>query len=208
MNVDNLLFELIRVAIGSQNSLSDVPAQEEWRHVYDAAYRQSLLGVCFYAVSKLPESMKPEGGLYFEWLSNAAQIQAQNEHVDEQTAEMWRKLKDAGLEAVVLKGQGIATLYSHSDFTGCTDNLNLADSTESTERGEGLASLRQPGDIDIWVKGGYQKVCDYVQSTHPTDDLAYHRFHYDAFEDTEVELHHRPTLMRNLLDDRKLAQVV
>ena len=206
MNVDNLLFELIRVATGSQNSLSDVPAQEEWRHVYDAAYRQSLLGVCFYAVSKLPESMKPEGGLYVEWLSNAAQIQAQNEHVDEQTAEMWRKLKDAGLEAVVLKGQGIATLYSHSDFTGCTDNLSLADSTESTERGEGLASLRQPGDIDIWVKGGYQKVCDYVQSTHPTDDLAYHRFHYDAFEDTEVELHHRPTLMRNLLDDRKLAQ--
>ena len=38
------------------------------------------------------------------------------------------------------------------------------------------------------------------------DDVAYHRFHYDYFKDTEVELHHRPTLMRNLLNDRKLAE--
>ena len=69
-----------------------------------------------------------------------------------------------------------------------------------------MGALRQSGDIDIWVLGGYQKVCDYVQRTHPTKDVAYHRFHYDVFPDTEVELHHRPTLMRNLLDDRKLAK--
>ena len=50
-----------------------------------------------------------------------------------------------------------------------------------------LAPYRQSGDIDIWVKGGYQKVCDYVQSTHPMDDVAYHRFHYDYFKDTEVD---------------------
>lgn len=71
---------------------------------------------------------------------------------------------------------------------------------------ENLGELRQPGDIDIWVKGGYDTVCDYVQRTHPTEDVAYHRFHYDYFEDTEVELHHRPTLMRNLMDNRKLAR--
>jgi len=49
-------------------------------------------------------------------------------------------------------------------------------------------------------------VCDYVQSTHPTEDVAYHRFHYDLFKGTEVELHHRPTLMRNLFDNRKLER--
>lgn len=91
-------------------------------------------------------------------------------------------LKDAGLVAVVLKGQGIAMEYGS------------------------LATLRQSGDIDIWVKGGYRTVCGYVQRTRPSEDVAYHRFHYDLFADTEVELHHRPTLMRNLLDDRKLAR--
>jgi len=36
--------------------------------------------------------------------------------------------------------------------------------------------------------------------------VAYHRFHYNMFKDMEVELHHRPTLMRNLIDDRKLER--
>ena len=46
----------------------------------------------------------------------------------------------------------------------------------------------------------------YVQNTQPTNDIAYHRFHYNMYADTEVELHHRPTLMRNLFDDRRLQR--
>lgn len=102
--------------------------------------------------------------------------------MDRRTAEVWHRLKDARLDAVVLKGQGIAYEYGE------------------------LASFRQSGDIDIWVLGGYQKVCDYVQKIAPTTDLAYHRFHFNVFQDTEVELHHRPTLMRNIMDDRRLAR--
>ena len=49
-------------------------------------------------------------------------------------------------------------------------------------------------------------MCDYVQKVAPTTDLAYHRFHFDVFKDTEVELHFRPTLMRNLFDNRKLER--
>lgn len=66
--------------------------------------------------------------------------------------------------------------------------------------------LRQSGDIDVWVKGGFDVVNDFVQRTRPTDDIAYHRFHYNMYADTEVELHHRPTLMRNLFDDRRLQR--
>jgi hypothetical protein len=120
--------------------------------------------------------------LFMQWVGTVSQIQKQKEIIDKQSAKIWKQLKDDGLEAVILKGQGIAAEYGR------------------------LATFRQSGDIDIWVKGGFQKVCDYVQKTIPTDDLAYHRFHYHYFEDTEVELHHRPTLMRNLIDDRKLAK--
>ena len=41
----------------------------------------------------------------------------------------------------MLKGQGITSMY---DVRGGKDDVNLA-------------SLRQSGDIDIWVKGGYEK---------------------------------------------------
>lgn len=193
MKHNDCLLELVRIAIGNQKTLSHSPSPEEWWQIYDAANRQSLLGVCFEGVSMLNEAFRPDAGLFYQWLSMVAQIQEQNAHVDRQTAEMWRKLKDAGLQAAVLKGQGIAVLY---DIRG----KKVEGSKES------LATLRQSGDIDIWVKGGYRKVCDFVQKTIPTDDVAYHRFHYDAFEDTEVELHHRPTLMRNLFDDRRLER--
>ena len=178
----NMLFELIRVAFGYQDRISRVLTAEEWLKVHQVAMKQSVVGICVEGMSKLPKEQKPPMELFMQWIGTVSQIQQQNEKLDKQTAKIWKQLKDDGLDAAILKGQGIATEYGV------------------------LSSLRQSGDIDIWVKGGYQKVCDYVQKTIPSDDLAYHRFHYHFFEDTEVELHHRPTLMRNLLDDRKLTR--
>lgn len=178
----NMLFELIRVALGHQDMISRMLTAEEWLKVYQVAMKQSVVGICVEGMSKLPKEQKPPMELFMQWIGTVSQIQQQNEKLNKQTAKIWKQLKDDGLVAAILKGQGIATEYGK------------------------LSSLRQSGDIDIWVKGGYKTVCDYVQKTIPTDDLAYHRFHYHYFEDTEVELHHRPTLMRNLMDDRKLAK--
>ena len=180
-------FELIQVALGNRAQLSVIPKDDAWRAVYEESMRQSVAGICLAGVERLAavnrgQLVNMPQMLKLKWIGLVEQIKQQNKYVDEQTAKIWKQLKEDGLEAAILKGQGIATLYG------------------------GLAPCRQSGDIDIWVKGGYQTVCDYVQRTHPTEDVAYHRFHYDYFKDTEVELHHRPTLMRNLLDDRKLAK--
>ena len=177
-----LFYELMQVALGHRECLSHNPEEAEWKDAYDDAVQQAIAGVCFTAIQKLAQDQRPPKNVYWEWLGLVTRIQQQNELMDRRTAEIWKRLNDDGLDAVVLKGQGVATLYGD------------------------LAPYRQSGDIDIWVKGGYQKVCDYVQKTHPTLDMAYHRFCYDYFKDMEVELHHRPTLMRNLLDDRKLAK--
>lgn len=177
-----MIFELIRVALGKQTQLSRPLSEEEWNDLYACAMKQSMVGVCFAGITKLPKEQHPPIQMYYQWLGMASQIQQQNEKLDRQTSVIWKRLKDDGLATAILKGQGIAREYGE------------------------LATLRQPGDIDIWVKGGYQTVCNYVQRTHPTEDVAYHRFHYNYFKDTEVELHHRPTLMRNLLDDTKLAR--
>lgn len=177
-----MLLELIQVTLGHRDRLSRTLSSKEWQDVYEKAQKQSVAGVCLQGMSRLPKEQQPPEDLYWEWYGVAVQIQYINAKVDKQAASVWRKLKDAGLDAAILKGQGIATEYGE------------------------LASLRQSGDIDVWVLGGYRKVCDFVQSTFPTDDVAYHRFHYNMFKDLEVELHHRPTLMRNLIDDRKLAR--
>ena len=177
-----MLIELIQVALGHRDCLSHTPSEEDWERSFQAAQMQAVIGVCFTAIQRLPSDQRPPRNLYWKWLGIVAYIQKRNELMDSRTAEVWQRLKEAGLEAAVLKGQGIAQEYGE------------------------LASFRMSGDIDVWVLGGYQTVCDYVQRVAPTTDLAYHRFHFNVFNDTEVELHHRPTLMRNLLDDRKLAR--
>ncbi len=178
----SLFFELIKVALGNKKKLTKAPSAKEWYCIYDESEKQAIAGIVFEGVQKLPKEQWPPQDLLFEWIGVSEQIRQQNKAVDRQTAEIWNQLKKDGLEAAILKGQGIATIYGV------------------------LAPFRQSGDIDIWVMGGYQRVCEYVQRTLPTKDLTYHRFHYPYFADTEVELHHRPTLMRNLLDDRKLAR--
>lgn len=199
-----LLLELIQVALGHRKCLSRQLTDSEWQLVYEEAWKQSVAGICFSAVQRLPREQHPPEDLYWQWLGDVAQIQEQNRLMDERTAEVWQRLKQAGLDAAVLKGQGIAAMY---DVRGKKDDVRgKKDDVRGKKDDVNLGALRQSGDIDIWVKGGYRKVCEYVQKTHPTDDVAYHRFHYDCYEDTEVELHHRPTLMRNLLDDRKLAK--
>lgn len=190
----DLLIELLQVSLGLRDSLSKVPNKLEWKVLFDECHKHSVAGVAFEGVQKLPKTQWPPQIILLQWIGLSEQIRLRNKEVDIETETIWEKLKEDGLDAVVLKGQGIATMYHRVIDNGelTVDNC--------------LASLRQSGDIDIWVKGGYQKVCDYVQKNYPTDDVAYHRFHYDYFKDTEVELHHRPTLMRNLFDDRKLAR--
>lgn len=178
----HLLFELIQVTLGNRCCLSSIPSKEEWWGIYKEAERQAIVGVLQKGLERLPEEQMPPKPLLLQWIGVAQVTQTRNLQLDRQTAIVWKFLQKNGLAAVVLKGQGVACEYGD------------------------LASLRQSGDIDIWVKGGYKAVCDFVQRTYPTDDLAYHRFHYPVFEDTEVELHHRPTLMRDLIDDKKLAK--
>ncbi len=197
-------FELIQVALGNRAQLSVIPEEEEWGAIYEEAMRQSVAGVCLAGVERLAavnrgQLVNMPQMLKLKWIGLVEQIKQQNKYVDEQTAKIWKQLKEDGLEAAILKGQGIATMYNLNQNENGNENHNH-------NGGGSLGAYRQSGDIDIWVKGGYQTVCDYVQRTHPTKDVAYHRFHYDYFKDTEVELHHRPTLMRNLLDDRKLAK--
>ena len=191
----NLFYELIQVAIGRRVSLSRVPSAKDWSRLYALAEKQAVAGVCFCGVQRLPEEQGAclPDSLKMQWLALAAQTQARNELMNRKCVEVQRMLAEEGIKSCILKGQGVAELYEISN-------------EEFGIRNDSLGMLRQSGDIDVWVKGGFDVVNDFVQKTRPTDDIAYHRFHYDMYADTEVELHHRPTLMRNLFDDRRLQQ--
>lgn len=75
-----------------------------------------MSGICFAGVEKLPKEQRPPEELLFEWYGDVTQIKLQNNIIDHQTAEIWKKLREDGLEAAILKGQGIAALYDRTEI--------------------------------------------------------------------------------------------
>ena len=52
-------FELIQVALGTRDGLSRVPSAREWEAMYDEAWKQSVAGICFAGIKRLPEAQQP-----------------------------------------------------------------------------------------------------------------------------------------------------
>lgn len=200
IEINKLFFELIRVAIGTQESpstglragLSRLPSEAEWEELFEMAVKQSLVGACFCGIHQLGAD-SDEGyinigmseDLYFDWMGTAAQINTKNELVNRQCVEVQQMIENAGFRTFIMKGQGNAVLYNSS---------------------EDLSLFRQSGDIDIYLDGGFKKVNDFVQKTCPTNQINELEIHYHCLEDTEVEIHYRPFFMRNPIKNAKLQK--
>lgn len=189
LSINNLFFELIRVAIGTQDSLSRLPSEREWGELYKAAKKQSLVGVCFAALQRLgadaDEGFARIGMsemLYLTWMGMTAQIQKKNETVNQQCAELQAKLYADGYRSYIMKGQANASLYQICD----------------------LSDMRQSGDIDVYIEGGLEKVLACAEKYGGASGVNELEMHVKVFEDTEVEFHYRPFIMRNPWKNKRL----
>lgn len=191
MNIERLFFELLRVSIGASGCLSRTPTDEEWKALYDMAKKQSLVGVCFAGVQKLVEQQQTsEEMLYLTWMGMAAKIQQRNEVVNQQCVEVQRMIAERGYRSCIIKGQS-----NHPNYTS-TGSVQVQD----------LDMLRQSGDIDIWIEGGREKVVELVNSICPTKEIRETHAQLNVFDDTEVEAHYRPGLIRDFVRNRRLQQ--
>lgn len=192
--LEQMFFELLQVAIGRIVCLSHSPSAEEWKGLYEMAKKQSLVGVCFAGVQKLVgQQQAPEEMLYLTWMGMAAKIQQRNEVVNQQCAELQSKLSADGLRSCVLKGQGNATLYRV--YENDNDNEN-----------RDLSLLRQSGDIDVWVDASRKEIIEHVQKVAPTTNVREHHLEMEAFQDTEVEVHYWPAVIRHFRKNARLQK--
>lgn len=180
----SLFPELIQVALGAKAYLSLSPTADEWGELYSLAKKQSLVGVCFAGVQKLQKQRQsPPEMLYLKWMGMAAKIQQRNEVLNRQSREIFERIKADGYDACVLKGQAMASLY-----------------------GDSLKSLRQPGDIDIWMMDSPKQCIEWARGNGKMYFYDYHHADLSVFQDTEVELHYRPSISRNLIRNRRLQK--
>lgn len=182
------MLELIKVALGQADGLSHGLSVEEWDRLFETVRRQSLVGVCFSGVERLPGEQMPPKPLLMRWYGLTTRIESRNRLLDARCGELYRRLRHDGFMACVLKGQGVAGFYPQP-------------------------LRRQSGDIDVWVRTGdgdlaadRQKCIGYVKRLTGEAKARYHHVEFDVFDDVEVELHFMPTWLNCPLTNRRLQR--
>jgi len=179
-----LFLELIRVSLGKQSSLSVIPTEKEWEEIYNFCEKHTLVGICFIGIKKLPKSqLTYSQDLFFNWWGIGEIIQHENDRLNKRCYQLQKRLTQDGFKNCLLKGQGNALLYN-----------------------DDMKSMRQHGDIDIWIEGGFQKVYNYVQSVAATKEVRDNHIQMNVFKDTEVEAHYRPASLRNIILNTQLQR--
>ena len=153
----------------------------QWRDLYQMAMKQTLVGVMFPAIERLPEGMRPPKELLLQWYMMKERIVKMNRLLNQRAVETERFFKQERFKTCILKGQGVATLYPNP-------------------------LLRVSGDIDIWLSGGRKEIYNFARERVGLQGLTYQHIHYPLHKDVEVEVHVTPGHLFSPIENRKLQR--
>lgn len=200
-DIDVLFLELVRFSIGKISCLSHTPSSEEWCALYELAKKQALIGITFYGIQKLSDQIQLQNlpdALKIKWIGMGLAIHRKNELINRRCVELQETLTKNGIRSYIMKGQGNGALYDK--FESISENKNLKLETVP------LSMFRQPGDIDVFLEGGREKVLEYVNRTFPSDKVNELEIQYKCYPDVEVEVHYCPFIMRNPIKNFRLQK--
>lgn len=146
--------------------------------------KQSVDGVVLEDVCNLMEKYSDANisTVKLQWIANTLKIEKRNEQANLRAKQLTDFFLNGGYRSCVLKGQGVALLYTNPKRRCC-------------------------GDIDLWVEGERGEIVNFIRS-RGVRIYDVHLVHATAvfFEDIPVEIHFRPSWMYNPFLDRKLQK--
>lgn len=187
-NSQSQLLDLVKLAIHPEIKIPESLKIDtiDWKEVLEEAKKQSLLGVAFVGFKIWSSSgyAKKSGAtidkrLLTQWAGTCEKIREDNLLLNKRTAQVCKNFAKDGFRTSVMKGQGNALLY-----------------------GENLSLMRSPGDIDVWVEGGFEKVYAYVQKVAPTNKVNELEMDFNVFSDASVEVHYHPFIIKQPFKNR------
>lgn len=188
-NLSSLFFQLLQISIGKQEQLESTPTQDEWTWLFTMAKKQSLAGICFTGVEKLPKEQSPGEDLIMEWMGEAVKIQRRNQKLNEACQELSTYFDNKGFATCILKGQSNRIYYPAH-----------------------LVSRRTPGDVDIWLfpKGSQQKsvkrTMELLDNESSIVSLAYLHAELKPLNTVAIEAHFRPTFLNEPIRNHRLQK--
>ena len=177
-----LFYELIRVALGTRDSLSHSPSAEEWDALFVTSQEQAVAGVAFLALETLNKyEQKPQLPLLYEWIGLSEQIKQQNRLLNKRCVDITRHFENAGFRCCILKGQGNAQMYPEP-------------------------LLRTSGDIDVWIEGDKDTIVNFVCSQYPDALDSGMHLDYPIFKDVDVEVHYKPQYLSRSKYNKRIQE--
>ena len=195
--------------------MSHTPTAEEWQELYSLAQKQTLVGIAFRGVEQLPAEQRPPKSLLMQWMMATERIKAMNADLDRKALAVANKFLEEGFPGVVLKGQGIAKLYreTHPNPPCKGEDAGIAENPSEEDFKDNLSSFishlssyRTPGDIDIWLQGGREKILGYVRGMVPDCKPVYHHVDFPVVDGLDIEVHFTPSWMNSPVTNRRLQR--
>ena len=182
------LFVFLQYCLGNGADMSGVVAGMDWRQLFAFSSKQAILGFCFEGIERLgkeyPSLLKenPVGeDLVMVWMGKAMQVRRKNMKVNVTAGKLYRQLREDGLRCCILKGQGNALMYANP-------------------------YSRNPGDIDVWVKGSRERIAAFAREHYGwKDEMRYHHLE-TTLDGVPIELHFLPCTMNNPVYNRRLQK--
>ena len=177
-----IFFDFLRFSIGSESEIPDSLIEADWKELYRIAQKQCLVGILFDGIQRLPSSnVGISRDLLLQWMAQSKMLEKTNVRLNDAAFRVSEWFRKKGFRTCILKGQGNALLYPN-----------------------GLH--RTPGDIDIWVEGGDNRVISFVRSISPHEKACYHHIEFPSYKGVEVEVHYRPSFLLCFWNNRKLQK--
>ena len=183
--MQELFFELLRVAIGQLDCLSRGPSSQEWNAIYQTARRHGLVGVCYKGVERLFEfGLRVPQDLSLDWMSDAETLREEQELFDTRCRKLVGKLLERKIRATVMNGLGMRL---HSDNE--------------------LQHLLQATSIDVFVDCSMDRAIKFARQTGQQEiHCGYTSLALQAWQNTPVNLHYRVLSVRNTFVNRRIQK--
>ena len=170
-NIDNIqaFFALVRAGLWETEAKLKSLGEFDLKEIYHIAEEQSLVGLVAAGLEHVKDINLPKGDV-LPFVSCALQLEQCNISMNHFIANLFEKMKGAGIYALLVKGQGIAQCYERPLWRACGDIDLLLDSHNY-----------------IKAKDYFDKIADYSgNESHKDKDRAHHEYHIGQWI---VELH-------------------
>ena len=112
-------FALLRAGLfpdyGEGNSDIRIDGTTDWNYIYQLAQEQSVQGIVLQGLEELIAKsleLRVPQTLLLQWIGEVQIIEQRNKAMNAFFAELFGRLREAGIDAILVKGQGVAQCYN------------------------------------------------------------------------------------------------